>query len=161
MAATKPNRLDDPAFEELGAPSAFLLALLGQSAMRRLRDALTEYGLKPRQLQILALLGDRGPMGQRELGEITGIDHSLLVTLLNPLEDEGLIERKRCCTDRRRHNVTITEPGRRRFEGASRAQQQAEDELFSSLTARQRDELASILRALIASVETPQADDCE
>ncbi|HYM81594.1 MAG TPA: MarR family winged helix-turn-helix transcriptional regulator, partial [Candidatus Limnocylindria bacterium] len=45
---------------------------------------------------------------QRELGETMAIDHSILVTMLNPLEADGLIERKRSGTDRRRHVVTVT-----------------------------------------------------
>ena len=45
-----------------------MLALLGHEAMRRLRVAHTAHDLKPRQFQILGLLHDQGPLGQRELG---------------------------------------------------------------------------------------------
>jgi DNA-binding MarR family transcriptional regulator len=137
------------------------LALLGQEAMRRLRGALTDHDLKPRQFQILDLLADRGPIGQRELGEITAIDHSILVTMLNPLEAEGLIERKRSCTDRRRHVVTVTPAGERRLAGAARAQRQAEDALFAGLTEPQRDQLRTLLIALRDANEARPADgDC-
>ena len=94
MASTAP-RIGGRVFEELGSSTGFLLALVGQEAMRLLRDALTAHDLKPRQFQILDLLADRGPIGQRELGEVMAIDHSILVTMLNPLEADGLIERKR------------------------------------------------------------------
>src|SRR4051794_32797083 len=101
MASSAP-RIGGKAFEELGSSTGFLLALHGQDALRRLRDALTEHGLKPRQFQVLDVLADRGPVGQRELGELMAIDHSILVTLLNPLETEALIERRRSGSDRRR-----------------------------------------------------------
>src|SRR4051812_17503765 len=54
--------------EERRSSPGLLLALLGQDAMRRLRDAHTAQNLMPRQFQLLALLADHGPMGQRELG---------------------------------------------------------------------------------------------
>ena len=44
--------------------------------------------------------------GQRELGEVMETDPSILVTLLNPLEAEGLLSRQRAEHDRRRHLVT-------------------------------------------------------
>src|SRR3954451_22817044 len=84
-----------------------LLALLGQEAMRRLRAAHNAYSLKPRQFQLLGLLHDRGAMGQRELGETMGVDPSILVTLLNPLEADGFVSRERDPVDRRRHVVMI------------------------------------------------------
>src|SRR5918994_3814897 len=88
--------------ERLASPG-LLLALLGQDAMRRLRAAHTATGLTPRQFQLLGLLHDEGPMGQRELGEQMGIDPSILVTMLNPLEESGFVTRRRHPADRRRH----------------------------------------------------------
>jgi DNA-binding MarR family transcriptional regulator len=158
MASTTP-RIAGSVVEEIGASSGFLLALLGQDAMRRLRDALTTHDLKPRQFQILDLLADRGPIGQRELGETMAIDHSILVTMLNPLEAGGLIERKRSGTDRRRHDVTVTPAGKRRLANAAQAQREAEDALFAGLTEQQRDQLRELLIALRdANRPAPPAD---
>jgi DNA-binding MarR family transcriptional regulator len=146
VASTTP-RTGSGILDELGSSAGFLLALVGREAMRRLRDALTTHDLKPRQFQILDLLGDRGPIGQRELGETMAIDHSILVTMLNPLEADGLIERKRSDTDRRRHVVTVTPAGKRRLAGAARAQREAEDTLFAALTKQQRNQLRELLIA--------------
>ena len=131
--------------------------------MRRLRDALTTHDLKPRQFQILDLLAEGGPVGQRELGETMAIDHSILVTMLNPLEADGLIERKRSGTDRRRHVVTVTPAGKRRLAKAAQAQRQAEDALFAGLTKQQRGQLQDLLIALrdTSRPEPPSGDDCE
>jgi DNA-binding MarR family transcriptional regulator len=161
MASTAP-RIGGRAVEELGSSAGFLLARLGQEATRRLRDALTEHDLKPRQFQILDVLADRGPVGQRELGEITAIDHSILVTILNPLEADGLIERKRSDTDRRRHVVSVTPAGKRRLAGAAQGQRNAEDALFAGLTEQQRDQLRNLLIALRDANGTEPVDDhCE
>ena len=155
MAVTTP-RTGDTTLSSTG----FLLALLGHKAQNQLRDALTTHDLKPRQFQILDLLADRGPIGQRELGETMAIDHSILVTMLNPLEADGLIERKRSDTDRRRHVVTVTPAGKRRFAKAAQAKREAEDTLFAGLTEQQRDQLRELLIAQRDAIHTePAADD--
>jgi DNA-binding MarR family transcriptional regulator len=161
MASPVP-RIGGSASEELGSSSGFLLALLGQEAIRRLRDALADHDLKPRQFQILGLLADRGPIGQRELGEAMAIDHSILVTMLNPLEGKSLIERKRSCKDRRRHVVSVTPAGKRRLASAAQAQREAEDALFAGLAAQQREQLRSLLVTLRDTTQAQLADDeCE
>lgn len=125
-----------------------LLALLGQDAMRRLRDAHTANNLTPRQFQLLGLLHDRGPIAQRELGQTMSTDPSVLVTLLNPLEAEGFVSRERDAADRRRHVVKLTPAGAGKLDSAARAQREAEDALFTGLDASQRDQLRDLLIAL-------------
>jgi DNA-binding MarR family transcriptional regulator len=133
---------------ERATSPGLLLALLGHDAMRRLRAAHTATGLSPRQFQLLGLLHDHGPLGQRELGEHMGIDPSILVTMLNPLEASGFVTRRREAADRRRHTVLLTDAGTTRLTEAARAQQQAEDALFAGLDTDQREQLRRLLLAL-------------
>jgi DNA-binding MarR family transcriptional regulator len=142
--------------ERLTSPG-LLLALLGQSAMRRLRAAHTATGLSPRQFQLLGLLHDDGPLGQRELGDAMGVDPSILVTMLNPLEESGYLTRRRDPTDRRRHTVLLTTAGSKQLTKAARAQDEAEDALFAGFDADQREELRQLLIALRHSIT---AGDC-
>jgi DNA-binding MarR family transcriptional regulator len=134
--------------EERATSEGLLLALLGQHAMRRLRAAHTEHKLSPRQFHLLGLLHDRGPMTQRELGALMHVDPSIVVTLLNPLEADGYLSRKRDPLDRRRHDVALTPAGEQQLDRAARAQRDAEDELFASLTAAQRAQLRALLLVL-------------
>src|SRR5215213_5440512 len=87
-------------------------------------------------------------MTQRELGALMDVDPSVLVTLLNPLEADGYLSRKRDPTDRRRHVVTLTRAGERQLARAAQAQRDAEDELFSGLTDTQRSQLRELLLVL-------------
>jgi DNA-binding MarR family transcriptional regulator len=160
VASTAP-RTDGSVLADFSSSIGWMLGLLGQEAVRRLRDALTDHDLKPRQLQILDVLADRGPIGQRELGESMAIDHSILVTMLNPLEADGLVTRERDTADRRRHVVTVTAAGRRRLAGAAQAQREAEDALLAGLSDRQRDQLRGLLIALRDTTQTETADDCD
>jgi DNA-binding MarR family transcriptional regulator len=134
--------------EERRSSPGLLLALLGHDAMRRLRDAHTAHNLMPRQFQLLGLLDDHGPMGQRELGQDMATDPSILVTLLNPLEADGYIERNRDPADRRRHVVSLTQKGKRQLERAAEAQREAEDAIFAGLSTEQRAQLRDLLIAL-------------
>lgn len=147
--------------ERLNESALMALALLGHDAMRRLRGALTDHGLKPRQFQTLDLLEDRGPIGQRELGDILGIHHSVLVTFLNPLEADRYISRDRDPADRRRHVVSITRSGIALLHAAAAAQRAVEDTLFAGLTEAQLAQFRKLL-ATIRSNVTKKADEvCE
>ena len=139
--------------------TGFALTVLGEEFSRHIREVLSRHNLKPRQLRILDLLDDRGPIGQRELAELMGIDHSVLVNLLNPLEDERLIKRERDPADRRRHMVSIASAGARRLAQADRAFCDAEDAFFAALTEKQRDQLHVLLSRLRAGTEALAGTD--
>jgi DNA-binding MarR family transcriptional regulator len=138
----------DEVLEERRTSAGLLLALLGQEAMRRLRAAHAAVELSPRSFQVLGLLHDRGDMSQADLRETMAVDPSVLVQLLNPLEERGLVTRRRDASDRRRHVVSLTAAGERRLDRAARAQREAEDELFAGLDATQRRQLAELLLAV-------------
>jgi DNA-binding MarR family transcriptional regulator len=147
--ATKPTKsITTGILDEHRSRPGLWLALLGQEAMRRLRAAHTAHGLKPRQFEILGLLHDEGALPQGELMRAMDIDPSILVTLLNPLEAEGLVTRERDPDDRRRHVVSLTPVGKRRLDKASQAQKETEDELFACLSRDQREQLRGLLLAL-------------
>jgi DNA-binding MarR family transcriptional regulator len=134
--------------DERRSSPGLLLALVGHVAMRRLRDTHTAHNLTPRQFHLLALLHDHGDTGQRELGTSMGTDPSILVTMLNPLESDGLISRERDPDDRRRHLVSLTAAGERHLIRAAQAQREAEDTLFAGLDDDQREQLRELLICL-------------
>jgi DNA-binding MarR family transcriptional regulator len=146
--------------EQHRTSAGLLLALLGQVAMRRLRDAHTAHNLSPRQFQLLGLLHDLGPMGQQELGQVMAVDPSVLVALLNPLEADGFVSRQRDAADRRRHVVVLSPAGGEHLAAAAQAQRVVEDALFSGLDDDQRRQLHQLLLALHASVQPSQAGAC-
>ncbi len=146
--------------DSAGARTGIVLTTLGESFSRRIRDVLAEYDLKPRQLRILDLLADRGPIGQRELADLMGIDHSVLVNLLNPLEAARLVKRERDAVDRRRHVVTIATAGKRRLNQADQAFRNAEDDFFASLETEEREQLHAMLTRLRHAADSSAEHDC-
>ena len=101
-----------PIVEQPTHQCAALLDFLG----RRMRTAglqtLEPLGLRPRHLLALTVLRDHGASGQQHLAEVLDIDRTNLVLLLNELEREQLVERRRSEEDRRRHVVELTTAGR-------------------------------------------------
>jgi DNA-binding MarR family transcriptional regulator len=76
---------------------------------------------------------------------MVGVDPSKLVGLLNDLEADGLIVRKRDTEDRRRHIVEVSAKGSARLEDAKKAAAAVEEELLAGLDADQRAELLVLL----------------
>src|SRR3954451_18375030 len=146
--------------DEHRSSPGLLLALLGHEAMRRLRAAHAAHHLKPRQFQILGLLHDHGALAQRDLVQTMGVDPSSLVTLLNPLEADGLVARERDPADRRRHLVTLTSAGERQLADAAAAQAQTEDALFASLDEQQREHLRALLLVLADGLAADSESAC-
>jgi len=143
--------------DERASSPGLLLALLGQHAMRRLRAAHDTQDLSPRQFHLLGHLHDHGPTTQGELGTVLGIAPSMVVQLLNPLEQDGRIDRRRDPADRRRHVVSLTSTGKKHLNRAARAQREAEDDLLAALTTAQREQLRHLLVALRDGSEDHQA----
>jgi DNA-binding MarR family transcriptional regulator len=159
MAATA-AAAGPPILDERRSSPGLLLAFLGQHAMRVLREAHTAHDLKPRQFQLLGLLREEGEQSQGELRRRMDVDPSILVTLLNPLEEVGLVSRERDPDDRRRHMVTLTAAGKREFESAIQAQVSAEEVLFAGLDSLQREQLRDLLVALHGATAAGEGSAC-
>ncbi len=62
------------------------------------------------------LIHGDGDLTQTRLAQLSGIEKSSLVLFLDALEKDGWVERRRHPTDRRAHNIHITDKGLERFE---------------------------------------------
>jgi DNA-binding MarR family transcriptional regulator len=124
--------------------SGMLLLKIGKAAERRFEKALKPSGLTPRHLGVLVEVQAR-PTSQQALVETIGVDPSKLVGLLNDLEAEGLILRKRDPEDRRRHIVEVSAKGSARLVEANQTATAVEEELLAGLDADQRTELLGLL----------------
>jgi DNA-binding MarR family transcriptional regulator len=127
------------------APTAGMLLLkIGKAAERRFADALKPSDLTPRHLSVLFEVQAR-PTSQQELVETIGVDASKLVGLLNDLEADGLIVRKRDQEDRRRHIVEVSAKGSARLEEAKQTAAAVEAELLVGLDEDQVEQLLVLL----------------
>jgi len=87
---------------------------------------------------------------QAAIADALGYDRGTLVGLLDELEEQELIERKRCPDDRRRHAVRITAGGTRMLGKFRALNKRLEDEFLAPLDAEQRETLHELLLTLAA-----------
>ncbi|MCW2899428.1 MAG: slyA [Streptosporangiaceae bacterium] len=126
--------------------SGALLDHLARRMRLRAESVLAPLGLRPRHLVALTVLRDRGGSTQQSLATTLEMDGTNVVGLLNELEAEKLIERRRSPEDRRRHVVELTKAGIRRLAKSEFALAAAEDEVLGSLDSGQRETLYNLLQ---------------
>jgi DNA-binding MarR family transcriptional regulator len=133
---------------ELVASSLFLLKRLGMTAKQRSVDEYERLGHNPYHHAILALLEGSAPETQAEIADALGYDRGTLVGLLDELEEQKLVERKRDPDDRRRQLVRITADGKRTLGKLRALARRLEDEFLAPLDAEQREQLHALLLVL-------------
>jgi DNA-binding MarR family transcriptional regulator len=125
--------------------SLALIDHLARVSRRGSQAALDPLGLRPRHLVALTVLRDHGAATQQSLGEALRIDPSNLVGVLNDLEEEGLLVRRRAPADRRRHIVELSDAGRDALDAAERTLATVQDDVLGALSDAERETLHGLL----------------
>jgi DNA-binding MarR family transcriptional regulator len=125
--------------------SGALLDHLARRMRLRAESVLAPLRLRPRHLVALTVLRARDGITQQALSTTLEIDGTNIVGLLNDLEAEDLIERRRSPDDRRRHVVALTDAGAKRLEEAECALAAVDDEVLEALDKSQREVLHNLL----------------
>jgi MarR family transcriptional regulator, lower aerobic nicotinate degradation pathway regulator len=123
-------------------------------------STLAALDMRPRHLLTLTVLRDLGGSTQQALATRLSIDRTNLVGLLNELETEGLIERRRSPEDRRRHIVEITPPGRETLAKAEFALAAVEDAVLAALDTEQREALYQLLVQATGDLNAGLSSSC-
>lgn len=100
---------------------------------------------KLKQVIALSYLRELGAVGQKYFGAVLCIDANNTVLLLNEMEADGLVMRKRDPEDRRRHVVELTEAGRQVLHEAELGMSEIEDSLLAALDEDQRVQFRALL----------------
>lgn len=123
---------------------SFLLAQLAREA-RRITARVHADGMRMPHVTVLASLEWFGPAAQKDISKRLGIDASDLVSVLDDLEERGLVERQRDDRDRRRYLVTITTKGAGVLHQHMVAMHQMNDILLGALDGDEREKLREML----------------
>lgn len=131
--------------------SSALLDHLARLMRLRAESALAPLGLRPRHLVALTVLREHGSPTQQALAAALQTDRTNLIGLLNELEADGLVLRRRSSEDRRRHFVELTDDGTKRLIEAEAALAATEDEVLGALDADERETLYQLLAQATSS----------
>ena len=95
-------------------------------------------------------MGEEARETQATIADALGYDRSWLVGLLDELEEDGSIERRRDPADRRRHLVSLKPAGRKKLARLRAISQQVEEAFFAGIEPAKREALHALLRELAA-----------
>jgi len=110
----------------------FLLGKLGQQANGQFADRLAPLGLRPRHCAVLELLSG-GPRAQLELAKAVGVTASVVVDMLDELEELDAVRRVRDTADRRRQLIELTPTGQELRHQTLSLARQNDEELLSAI----------------------------
>ena len=127
--------------EHLGV--AFLLAQLGAHATERMAERLKAIGLGPAHLGLLRVIATTPGQSQQAIAARVGVHPSRIVALIDDLERQGFVERRRNPEDRRLHAV-YPAPGPKVGE-VSRIAAAHEHDFLAALSAEEREHLRQLL----------------
>ena len=150
--------------KELVESTVFLLKRLGFAAKDRSLAAYEDLGLHPYHHAVLLVLDEGSRETQGSIADALGYDRGQLVGLLDELQEQGLVERQRDPTDRRRHLVRMTPDGTKTLRRMRAIARRNEDEFLDPLSEEERAQLHTLLFRLAEKHEpgrTPFAPPSE
>lgn len=142
------------------------LGVLGESvgpAIRQLRNqlivrivqAFERFGLRSGSFSTMALIAANPGCAQSDISRETGLDKSVVVALVDELEQRGLAQRMRSQDDRRRNVLTLTDAGRAILAEMTAVVQAVEKPIRAAMSEEEMETMIRLnrkaLQALLAS----------
>jgi DNA-binding MarR family transcriptional regulator len=152
MDRSDPSLSDRVAATPLAYEIEFLTVRVFVAGTRLVNRRLGDLGLRARSYAALALACSEVPVRQRDLVALLELDPSQIVSLVDELENAGLVSRAPDPQDGRTKVVQATLSGRRLFARAQRVTAVAEQETFQVLTVEERETLRRLLRKVVFPV---------
>ncbi|WP_235010218.1 MarR family winged helix-turn-helix transcriptional regulator [Mycobacterium sp. 3519A] len=140
--------------EHLSTP---LLVHLARRMQTEAEAELEVLGLRARHVIVLTLLRDHGEQSQSDLAGTLGMDPTNVVALLNELESDDLVQRRRSPQDRRRHTVSLTDAGQARLKDVEALLTGVEQRVLEALTPEEQQTLYDLLARAASGVSCTEA----
>jgi DNA-binding MarR family transcriptional regulator len=102
-----------------------------------------------REAAVLAIIDEHGALSQRELSDLTHVNQTLIVKLVDVLELKGWVRRERSAGDRRSYALAISADGKRARAKLDADLDRGEADLTQSLTNDEVDELRTLLTKIL------------
>jgi DNA-binding MarR family transcriptional regulator len=104
-------------------------------------------GISPGLFGILVIVDANAGLTQQSLADAAHLDRSTVVTVLDKLEQRGLVERR--AADRRSNGLFLTPQGARLLRSLRRKVARHEKRVVENLSEREREHLVSLLQRIL------------
>jgi DNA-binding MarR family transcriptional regulator len=138
--------------------TGFLISRMGMVAQKQFAERIDSLGLTPRMWGALNVLDAEGAITQHALCMCVGMDPSSMVSTIDELEANGLVERRRHPNDRRAHALHVTESGRQALARGRQLARKAQDDLLAPLSTEERQQLHELLLKLAIATKDAGRD---
>ena len=115
---------------------------------KRLLNALKKASLTAVQPKLLDYLKDHDGAGQKEIAAACHIEPATLTSVLNRMEEKGMIERRMRNGNRRSLYVFLTEKGKELSDVVEREFDRAEEQALAGFSPEEREECRRMLRRI-------------
>lgn len=115
---------------------------------KRLLNALKKASLTAGQPKVLDYLKDHDGAGQKEIAAACHIEPATLTSVLNRMEEKGMIERRMRNGNRRSLYVFLTEKGKELSNVVEREFDRAEEQALAGFSPEEREECRRMLRRI-------------
>ena len=146
----------NPDASQLDAFVGYNLRRAAAKQRDRFRSVFEAYDIRPVQLTALTLLLDNMPLRQAALGRALEIKRANVVTLLDQLENRGLIMRQPTANDRRAHVLYLTQAGKALTVKLLSLHAKLEQDLANALGETELKKLVELLRAFRSVASRPK-----
>ncbi|MGW0820128.1 MarR family winged helix-turn-helix transcriptional regulator [Streptomyces sp. NPDC002845] len=127
--------------------------LLHKAALLLVEDvekALETVGMRSRYFFVLASLAGGPELSQQDLSRLLNLDPTTVVTVIDEMERNQHVERRRNPADRRRYNLILTDSGREVLVAADKVVTEVESAFFGMLAEDERQVLHKMLGRMLA-----------
>ncbi|MFD7295640.1 MarR family winged helix-turn-helix transcriptional regulator [Streptomyces sp. NPDC059897] len=139
-------RKDFPIAERPG----YLLHKAGLLIVEDVERALGEVGMRSRYFFVLASLAGGPELSQQDLSKVLNLDPTTVVSVIDEMERNQHVERRRNPADRRRYSLILTDSGRAALAEADRVATEVESTFFGALAEGEREALRDALGKVLA-----------
>jgi len=136
----------------------FLLNRAARSMKRTLEARLATYGITASQYVLLAILAHRDGLSQTQLGNRLSFDNPTVTGVIDRMERDGLVERRRTSSDRRVINIFLTQKAREILSDLQEIADEVNDRALEEYSPKERSNLITMLNSIWRNMNgVPQA----
>lgn len=120
---------------------------------KALLEQLKDTGLTIGQPKILDYLKDHDGSNQKEIAKACFLEAGSLTTILNKMEEKGLIERRILNGNRRSFHIFMTEEGKKKQQLVSQAFAKIEEKSLSGVSAEEFQQFLAVYGKIYANLQ--------